>query len=175
MLKSFGANPTRLAARLVDQGRLKKLGQGLFFAPRKSRFGEVPPTSRELLRAFLEDDYVVTGTEAWNALGLGTTAVSPVKLVYNRKRSGLFEFEGQRFQLRRVAFPINPSAEWFVVDLLENLQLANADALDVERHLASALRDRRFDVDRLREDARQYGTQRTRDLVERAAGAAARQ
>ena len=45
-----------------------------------------------------------TGSEHWNALGLGTTAVFPAKLVYNTKRSGEFTLGGRRFLLRRVGF-----------------------------------------------------------------------
>lgn len=61
----------------------------LFAHPSRSRFGSVPPRDEELVRAFLDGaPLVFTGAERWNALGLGTTAVSAERLVYNTKRSG---------------------------------------------------------------------------------------
>lgn len=73
------------------------------------------------MHGFLEGSpFVFTGSEHWNALGLGTTAVFAAPLVYNTKRSGTFQFGGRKFVLRRIAFPENPPPEWFVVDLLEH-------------------------------------------------------
>jgi hypothetical protein len=169
-LARWGANPTRLAQRLVGEGRLRRLAHGLFHAPLRTRFGDAPPTAEAVLRALLKgDDYVFTGPERWNALGLGTTAVLPSRLVYNRRRTGEFDLPGQRLQLRRVAFPKRPTPEWYVVDLLENLRLAGADAAGVEKRLRAALVRKRFDIGALRAAAGRYGTQRTRELVERVA------
>ncbi|MFN0061924.1 MAG: hypothetical protein ACKVPX_05350, partial [Myxococcaceae bacterium] len=103
---TWTANAPRLAKRLVREGRLVPLAHGLFAYPRRSRFGTVPPTDEELMRAFLEGGlFVFTGPERWNALGLGTTSVFAAPLVYNTKRSGTFELGGRPFVLRRVAFP----------------------------------------------------------------------
>ena len=61
-LLRWSANPTRLLRRLEREGTARSLGQGLFLVPRTSRFGEVPPSVRALLDAFLDDTpYVVTG------------------------------------------------------------------------------------------------------------------
>ena len=120
-LARWSRNPTRLAARLVERGSLRRLGWGLYMRPRASRFGDVPPSDEDLLRAFLVDaPFVVTGPPAWNALSLGATALHADTLVYNTKRSGAFRLGGRTFRLRRVAFPENPPAEWFVVDLLQH-------------------------------------------------------
>ncbi len=40
---------------LVVGGQLKKLAQGLYYAPRQSTFGVVPPDDRKLVDAFLRD------------------------------------------------------------------------------------------------------------------------
>lgn len=169
-LARWSANSTRLAASLVGSGRLTRLAPGLYLVPLTTRFGAAPPTADALLQALLKgDNYVITGPERWNALGLGATALSPARWVYNRKRSGDFELGGQRFHLRRVAFPNHPTAEWLVVDLLENLRFAGVDASVVEARLAAALAEGRFDLEALREMAARYGAQRTRDRLERVA------
>jgi hypothetical protein len=47
-----------------------------------------------------------------------------VTLVYNTRRSGEFQLGGRRFLLRRVYFPEKPTAEWFIVDLLQHHDMA---------------------------------------------------
>src|SRR3954454_23641427 len=75
-LATWGGNPPRLAKRLVREGRLVRLAHGLFVAPRRSRFGEAPPTEVALMRGFLKGcPFVFTSSDYWNSLGLGTTAV----------------------------------------------------------------------------------------------------
>jgi hypothetical protein len=168
-LAKWSANAPRLAQRLVRNGLLLQLAHGLFAAPRRSRFGEVPPTDEALLRAFLGDEpFVFTGPERWNALALGTTAVFATSLVYNTKRSGRFTFGGRQFLLRRVAFPKKPSPEWFVVDLFENAEQAAASRDELRSQLEAALRAGKFDRPELALMATQYGSRRTQALVKAA-------
>lgn len=169
-LARWSANAPRLAARLVRDGKLVPLAHGLFTAPRRSRFGDVPPTDEALLHAFLDGEpFVFTGPERWNALGLGTTAVFATPLVYNTKRSGQFTFGSRRFLLRRVAFPETPSPEWFVVDLFENAEQAAAAREDLARALQAALRAGKFDGNRLASLAARYGSRRTQAFIKAAA------
>ena len=168
-LARWGKNPFRLAQRLVRDGKLTRVGPGLYAAPRPTAFGPMPPPEEQVLNAFLKrTPFVVTGPTRWNPLGLGSTGLHAVNLVYNTKRSGEFKRGGTRFLLRRVAFPPKPPAEWFVVDLLENHRMAGVDLDAVARRLAQALAKKRFHRARLRDMASRYGTQRTRELVERA-------
>jgi hypothetical protein len=146
-----------------------QLAHGLFARPKHSRFGAVPPSDEEIMRAFLEGaPFVFTGPDRWNALGLGTTAVFAAPLVYNTKRSGTFVLGGRRFLLRRVAFPENPPREWFAVDLMEHADQAGASRAELAAELAPALARGTFDPERLREMATRYGTKATQALVESA-------
>ena len=165
-LAAWSANAPRLAKRLVREGQLVPLAHGLFAHPERSRFGPVPPTDQELMRAFLDGSgFVFTGPERWNALGLGSTAVFATPLVYNTKRSGSFAFGGRPFQLRRVAFPENPPPEWFVVDLLENADQAGASKTELAGTLARALRRGAFSRKRLEEMTRKFASKATASLV----------
>ncbi len=171
--KVWGANPTRLARRLVQEGRLQRLAHGMFCVPKRSRFGLVPPEDRDILSAFLgSDEFLLTGPLYWNALGLGSTAVFPLTLVYNTRRSGVFTFGRRRYQLRRVRFPMPPSPEWYTVDLLEHHEMAGVSQRLLATALAGALRQARLDQDTLLGMAREYATKRTLHLVEQAIGAA---
>jgi hypothetical protein len=167
-LSRWGANPPRLAKRLVREGKLTQVARGLFACPRRGRFGAVPPTDEELMRAFLDGSpFVFTGPERWNALGLGTTAAFAVPVVYNHKRSGKFDLGGRRFVLRRVAFPEKPMPEWFVVDLFENARSAGTSPEALVVALRRAIGRRTFEPERLREAARRFGTRRTQAFIER--------
>ncbi|HLG19766.1 MAG TPA: hypothetical protein VI895_08130 [Bdellovibrionota bacterium] len=96
----------------------------------------------------------------------------PRHLVYNTKRSGEFNLGGLRYFMRRVRFPEHPPPEWYVVDLLENHQMAGVSLGDLEASLTRALKAGRFENDRLLETARGYGTLETRLLVKRSVRAA---
>ena len=166
-LRRWSANPTRLARRLVDEGKLKEAAHGLFYAPVKTRFGLAPASDEALMRAFLGGDaFVFTGPPYWNALGLGSTAMFAVTLVYNRRRSGEFRLCGRRFLLRRVRFPKRPSAEWYVVDLLEHHDMAGVALQELRSGLVSALRRGRLDRELLRDTAREFGTKSTLAVIE---------
>jgi hypothetical protein len=173
-LAVWSANPPRLAKRLVNDGALVPLAQGLFACPKRSRFGVVPPSDEELIRAFLDGTpFVFTGPDRWNALGLGSTALFAAPLVYNTKRSGTFELGGRKFVLRRVAFPESPPVEWFVIDLLEHADQAGTSRADVAMALARALSRDALDGPELREMARRYGTRATQAVIESAMQTAA--
>lgn len=168
-LSRYDQNPTRLAAKLVSAGQLRRLRKGLYYAPKHSVFGEVPPSEDEFLRSFFRGrPYLRSGPTVWNGLGLGATAVEAVPLVYNTTRTGSVKVGGKRLELRRVAFPRRTSAEFFVVDLLENLDRAGVDADTVRRALKVAVRAGRFQPDVLRELAIRYGGQATRAIIDAA-------
>lgn len=168
-LRRWTGNPTRMAKRLVAQGQLKPLAQGLYAAPRQTRFGEAPPKVEAVLEAFLDHTpFVLTGPEYWNALGLGSTALFPKQLVYNTKRSGEFDLGGRRFLLRRVAFPARVTREWYAVDLVEHRDTVGLATEVLITRMRNAIGQGGLDRDRLRDTAREYGTRNTQNLVEQA-------
>jgi hypothetical protein len=71
-----------------------------------------------------------------------------------------------------VAFPPNPSPEWFVVDLLENSDRAGASRVELAAAVTRALGRGTFKRERLREMAKRYGTKATQALVEASIGSA---
>lgn len=166
-LRRWSANPTRLARRLVDEGKLREAAHGLYYAPISTKFGPAPAADHELLRAFLGDElFLVTGPPRWNALGLGSTAMFAMTLVYNTRRTGEVVLGGRRFLLRRVYFPEDPSPEWFVIDLLQHHDMAGVALSELREGLVATLRLGRWDRARLRETAETYGTKATLALVE---------
>lgn len=168
-LGRWGRNPTRLARRLEREGKLVRLGHGLYHAPRRSRFGAVPPTDEALLDAFLDGTpYVVTGPVPWNALRLGTTALHVRPLVYNTKRTGIFTLGNRTFDLRRVAFPLVPTPEWFAVDLMRHHAAAGIGREQLLIGLVRVLRRGSLDEHALTRAAEQFGTREQRETVREA-------
>jgi hypothetical protein len=172
-LAQWSANAPRLARRLVKEGALVPLARGLFAHPKPSRFGAVPSRDDELLRAFLDNTaFVVTGPEKWNSLGLGSTAVFAMPLVYNTKRSGTFKLGNRAFRLRRVAFPVKPTPEWFVVDLFENSASAGVSRDTLVATLSRALEAEQFNPQQLGEMSERFATRANKALIDAAMKAA---
>lgn len=174
-LRRWGKNAARIASDLVASGQLVKLAGGLYASPRRTKFGELPPADRDVMKAFLNrGPFVFTGPEYWNPLGLGSTAMFASQLVYNTKRSGEFTLGKRKFLLRRVSFPRKPTPEWFVVDLVENHAMAGVNRESLETHLAEAVRAGKFEAQELLDMAKCYGTKATLALVQRAVEAGSR-
>ena len=165
-LSRWSTNPSRTAQRLVREGELTYLAKGLYYRPRQSRFGKVPPEHEELLRAFLHNNrFLITGPDIWTELGLGATAIFPHILVYNTRRSGYFNLGGHAYYLRRIPFPANPPVEWFVVDLIEHYDMAGVSLETIEENLKKALRANRFNKELLHHMGTRFGKKSTRSLI----------
>lgn len=158
---------------LVQAGDLRKLAQGLYYAPRKSVFGELPPDDAELVRAFLrDDDFLLFSPSAYNTVGLGTTQLYNRTVVYNRKRHGHFRLGNREFDFRvKPRFPHALSAEFLFVDLLNNADELAEDASAVWARAAS--RFKQLDSNGLNQALRAYGNVATRKRLEGARRAAA--
>ena len=168
-LRVWTENPSRLVKRLVAEGHLERLQHGLYACRKNSRFGAVPPSDEELMRAFLRDGrFIISGPNQLNTLRLGSTGLTASTLVYNTKRSGMFILNGRRFVLRRTPFPDTPCLEWYVVDLLDNAAQVGTTRTDLLATLRRALRRGQFDAQRLVEMAAHYSTKATQRLVAQA-------
>ena len=117
---------------LVSDGALKRLAQGLYYAPKKSVFGVLPPEDHELVSVFLRDkDFLVFSPSSYNTLGLGTSQLYNKTLVYNHKRHGLFSFGNRQFDFRvKPRFPQTLTPEFLLVDVINNCLLYTSDAAD---------------------------------------------
>lgn len=108
---------------LVLDGALKRLAQGLYYVPKKSVFGVLPPDDQELIAVFLRDqDFLVFSPSSYNTLGLGTSQLYDKTLVYNHKRHGLFSFGNRQFDFRvKPRFPKTLTPEFLLVDAINNM------------------------------------------------------
>lgn len=156
---------------LVASGKLKKLAQGLYHAPKQSSFGPLPPADAQVVGGFLRDtDFLVFSPSAYNAVGLGTTQLYNRTLVYNHKRHGVFRLGNRQFDFRmKPRFPKKLTPEFLYVDLLNNLQELAEDRDAVLRQARS--RQSLFDPTRLQRAADSFGSVATRKRLREWAGA----
>ena len=119
----------RQLSELVSTGVLKKLAQGLYYAPKQSSFGPLPPTDEQVVRGFLRNkDFLVFSPSSYNTVGLGTTQLYNSTLVYNYKRHGVFKLGNRQFHFRvKPRFPKKLTPEFLYVDLLNNLDVLAED------------------------------------------------
>ena len=118
---------------LLDEGILQKMSQGLYYYPAQASFGEVPPEDEKIVAAFLKsEDFLLTSPNLYNSLGVGTTQLYNMCVVYNHKRHGRFELGGKMFDFRlKHKFPKELSEEFLLVDLLNNLNQLAEDRVSV--------------------------------------------
>jgi hypothetical protein len=147
---------------LVSMGKLQKLAQGLYHAPKQSNFGPLPPADDLVVKGFLRDkEFLVFSPSSYNAVGLGTTQLYNRTLVYNHKRHGVFRLGNRRFDFRvKPRFPKTLSREFLYVDLLNNLEELAEDRDQVLTQARNKLSS--FDMDRLQKAVENYGSMATR-------------
>jgi hypothetical protein len=156
---------------LVSAGKLKKLAQGLYHAPKQSSFGPLPPSDEEVVESFLRDkDFLMFSPSTYNAVGLGTTQLYNSTLVYNHKRHGVFRLGNREFDFRvKPRFPKKLTPEFLYIDLLNNLEELAEDRDEVLRQARGKLSS--FDSDRLQRAADNFGNVATRKRLREWGGA----
>jgi hypothetical protein len=115
--------------QVVKDGTLQKVAPGVYYYPKTSTFGEVPPDENELVRSFLKDDrFLLVSPNFYNSLGVGTTQLYNKKVVYNHKRHGKFRLGNRDFEFQiKHHFPSRITEEFLLVDLFNNLDHLEED------------------------------------------------
>lgn len=157
-LATLSTNVDRHIVKLVAEGRLKKLSQGMYLAPKITTFGEAPSDAASLLRSFLKDDhFVVYGLSQFNTLGLGTTQLYNRVVVFNRKRVGEFTLGGRSYLFYRWReAPKQLTPEFLVIELLNRIDELAEDHNQILVNLKEKLIE--FNRRKLLLSASRYGT-----------------
>ncbi len=166
-LVPYSSSVDRELQQLVASGRLTKAAQGLYYAPRKSVFGDAPPAEEFLLAAFLKDkEFLSFNPSVYNSLRLGTTQLYNKTIVYNHKRHGVFKLDHRNYDFRlkhRFPKPSQVTTEYLLVDMLNNLsELAEDDEMVLER---AQKKLNQFDTKKLSKALADFGSVATKKLV----------
>lgn len=164
-LEYYSAAIDRHLGMLTKDGSLIKLSQGVYYAPKSSKFGLVPPDDAVLVESFLKDsDFLMIKPNVYNTLGLGLTQLYNTTWVYNHKRKGEFKFSGKSFEFKiKSSFPNQLTKEFLLVDLLNNLDELAEDQNQTIKRLPESLSS--FNNEELMRAAQQYGSGRTKQLL----------
>lgn len=164
-LEYYSSAIDRHLGMLTKDGSLIKLSQGVYYAPKSSKFGLVPPDDVVLVESFLKDsDFLMVKPNVYNTLGLGLTQLYNTTWVYNHKRKGEFKFNGKSFEFKiKSSFPNQLTKEFLLVDLLNNLDELAEDQNQTIKRLPENLSS--FNNEELMRVAQQYGSGRTKQLL----------
>lgn len=153
--------------KLVEEGGLEKLSRGLYYVPKRSVFGKVPPDEDVLVRGFLKDDrFLLVSPNSYNSLGVGTTQLYNKKVVYNHKRHGRFRLGNREFEFqRKYDFPLKMTQEFLLVDLTNNLDDLAEDREEIlNKVLAKASQ---LPSQKLKNAVTRYGNIKTKKLFKK--------
>lgn len=170
-LAQWSKSVDRHLAQLVNEGALKKLAGGLYYAPKNSAFGQAPPDEQALVKGFLKDErFLLTTPNAYNSLGLGTTQLYNQRTVYNHKRHGEFKLGNRTFNFQvKPHFPKTLTEEFLVVDLVNNLTTLAEDQQEVLKKLAAKIPQ--LNAPKLQQAVADYGGARAKKLLNPLIGA----
>jgi hypothetical protein len=137
----------------------------LYYAPKQSKFGLVPPDEQQLVARFLKnEDFLIVSPNSFNSLGLGLSQLYNTSWVYNHKRKGEFLLNGKLFEFKlKSAFPKSISKEFMLVDFLNNFDLLAEDQTQILAKLPNAIQNCK--ADELMKVTQQYGTGKTKRIL----------
>ena len=165
-LLPFSNNLDRDLNALVAENKLKKPANGLYYKPKQSRFGVLPPTDETLIKAFLKRPYLMYSWNDYNKLGLGLTQLYNKVVVYNRERHEDKKLGNRVFSFRRPnnGFPAKLTKEFLLVDLLNNAKYLTEDVSQLQFKVEKNLEQ--FDKALLMKLAAKYGKVATKKYLQ---------
>ena len=164
-LEYYSSSIDRHLSELIREGMLIKVSQGLYYSPRKSKFGIVPPEESSLIERFLkDDDFLLITPNLYNNLGFGLTQLYNVTWVYNHKRKGKIELNGKYFEFKlKTSFPKLISREFLLVDLINNIENVAEDQDSIMNKLPLKLQE--FNLDELMKVTQKFGSGKTKRIL----------
>ena len=162
------STPILLIVNLLNsssKGAVQKLSAGLYVKPEQSRFGELPPDDKELVRAFLNNNrFLLMSFNYYTSLGLGLTQLYNEVLVYNRRRHGKVKLGSKEFVFKNMPeFPQKLSREFLLIDMLNNLKSLGEDSSEVLKQLQKKKDD--FNMRKTSLMAKRYGKVSTKNFI----------
>lgn len=157
-LAYFSNSVGRDVKRLETNGDLQKVGPGLYYYPKKSWLGDLPPAERQLIRSFLKtDNFLVLSSNWYNSLGLGLMQLRNETFIYNTKRYEKVKLCGRTFYFKRLnnGFPKKLTKEFLLVDLVNNINELGEPVEFIKHKITEKLGN--FDGKLLAKLAKKYG------------------
>ena len=165
-LLSFSSNLDRDLNTLVLGSKLKKPATGLYYKPKQSCFGLLPPTDKSLVKGFLHKPFLIYSWSDYNKLGLGLTQLYNKVVVYNGERHEDKKLGNRIFSFKRPnnGFSTKLTKEFLLVNLLKSAKYLTEDVSQLKLKVAKNLQQ--FDRSFLRKLSTKYGKVATRKYLQ---------
>jgi hypothetical protein len=151
--------------KMLEAGTIKKLETDLYYIPKKTVFGEVPPDRKEMIKAFLNDDnFLIMSPNNYNALGVGTTQLYNKAVVYNHKQHGKFMLDGKSIEFKITGFPKTLTKEFLLVDLINNIDSLAEDTDSIKEKVKRKFPE--FNKSRMKRLVKSFGENKTKKFFE---------
>jgi hypothetical protein len=161
-LAEWTTSVDRHVKQALDAGMLTKASGGLYYAPKRTAFGDAPAEDKTLVAAFLKNDpFLMASPNAFNGLGVGATQLHNKTVVYNHKRHGQFVLGGQVYDFRmKPRFPHKLDREFLLVDLVNNIDQLGEDRGEILARVKDRLPAN--DPAKLRAAIKAYGSEKAK-------------
>lgn len=111
--------------RMVKLGVLEKAGRGKYYKPKTSVFGNIGPSSNEIVKDLLQDNGVlsgyVTGYTIWNQMGLTSQISNVIMIGTSRRRDPL---KRGNYEIRFIMQPNKITSDSIpLLQILDSLKL----------------------------------------------------
>lgn len=163
-LAQWSKSIDRHLKELLEDGTLEKFSQGLYYFPKLSVYGKVPPDDNMLVQTFLKDKrFLIISPNYYNSLGVGTTQLYNNTVIYNHRRHGKFKFGNRFYEFRnKPYFPLKITQEFLLVDLADNLESIAEDQNEIRKKLLNKLSS--MNTSKLKNAVSTYGNAKTKKL-----------
>lgn len=162
----LSSNVDRCLKKLILKKNLVKIRNGLYMCPENTSFGEALPSETQLIKTFLKDDrFVVYDLNQFNSLDLGLTQLHDKKIVFNRKRHGNFQFNGQTYSFYRWReAPKTLSKEFLYIEFLNQFDQLKEDSKKHKKLLKKRIGA--LNQKKLQQIANKYGKESTKKKLQ---------
>ena len=163
-LAQWSKSVDRHLEELSKEGILEKLSQGLYYFPKVTVFGNVPPDENTLVKGFLKDNrFLIMSPNYYNSLGVGTTQLYNSTVIYNHRRHGEFKLGNRIYKFKNKAyFPLKVTEEFLLVDLANNLNDLAENQNEVLNKLLAKVSD--MNSPKFKNVVMKYGSAKTRKM-----------
>ena len=91
--KSKSMALSKALSRLTKSGRIKRLKRGIYYKPKKTKYGELKPDENEILKNILYKKNkrigYITGVKLYNRLGLTTQVANEYQIAVNKLKKDI--------------------------------------------------------------------------------------
>lgn len=109
-------------SRLRKEGVIQRLSKGLYYKPKKTKFGTLAPSDNEILRSVLSKGGYIAGPVAMNRLGV-TTQIPNEILIAGSKSNRKLQLGNLRLKFVKGMTPTGAVSDLAIFNLFEALRL----------------------------------------------------